>query len=1451
MSDIRFASERRFRTIGWFFLLSILVLAPRALAQTTTGNITGKVSDKDGKPLHNFRVWAKDGIGILTPGVETDNGIFLVTQLQAGYYKIVAKRIGESPSVTLPPMFIKPGETSTVRDPHIRLGLTWLTVRVEDVSHNPVSEAEVSLSCRSQKYQPLPIDAPLPTTRGIYVFAYLPDQGVKCTLSVYKQGHRTTCPDIDINFRRQANVGRRVTLDQAGNSCQEISKLGLGGEVIGLFGHRLQRQAVDNPSLFLLSYARAENGLFSRFQDARFAEGSPEFKQEKKLGESGKVAPVTVIGYAIDSANKSDLSDPSKDIAGLPNVQIKFTSQKGTFKTLTDRQGYYSFSNIPPGSYTIEASKQDFRPLSIEFEIKPNPEGIVTLQVALSRDNAHDSTLLQESNQVAEQTAPLVLFNATDASRIGNFNDQQIQALPLGSTTDMRTFDELALLIPGVAAPPYVPGARGPGIGFGIGTAGEFSVNGMRARSNNFSVDGSDNNDADVGVRRQGFVALVPQSLESIRAFEISTLLWDAELGHNFGSQVNAVSKSGESQYHAQAYLYFTDSRLNARSFFDYTGGASGGKDPFTRAQEGFTLGGPLLGTRIQFFTSFEHLNINALTEQHFSTPTTEERRFLGLPRFIVNVPQSAQPFYNRFKQFGVTSGATPLGQTILSIYPLPNNPIGPYGANTYTEILPANGEGSVLSGKVTSQLPKGLMLNARYNFTNDNRVLPSINRAIRSTVGSNAQSQNLSLILSGQVRPTISVQSRFSYGRTRLGFAEYPSSPFIFSASSDHSIETPIGTQPVSSSTGPIGELVIEPFSPVGVDAYSFPQGRVSNTFQSAGVVSWVITSHSLKFGADVRRVQLNSFQDRLYRPLVVYGNGFISGLPGSKKLDFLAQGVQMAALGVPSEILQTLTLQTPDSHIGLRANEFNLFLNDNWRIRRNLTLDYGLRYELNPVPREVNNRIEDALTLKDLPASGASFENPDRIKAFNVAIEAYKELLAGRGTIFKTNHGNFGPHVGLVWANARTAVRSGYGIYYDKILGAVVNQSRNIFPNEIPLDILPRFESFFNFFNLNNPSFVVFGKHTNLIKAGTLNQFGGGKEDFTGLIGELFVAEQVFGGESSSLAFTLPEKIFRTPYAQQWHLTVEHEIAHDYLVSAAYVGTKGTRLLRLTTPNLGPNLTPNISRVTNTFSPVLTFDPTLLLERNPRPDPRIGAYQVFSTSASSSYHALQIELRKRYAHRWSLTASYTWSHAIDDVSDVFPLGGAPILPQNSFDLRSERASANFDVRQRFSASMLWDLFQGHTKGIWRWLGGWRAASIFQANTGQPFTLNLPIDANLDGNLTDRPSTTQGLIFIQGHGPNRVSTTLPVSDFFVPGQNGVGRNTARGDSLIDWDISLNKAFRITERQNLDFRADFFNALNRANFGLPIRVIGTPGFGSSVDTVAPARTIQFALKYSF
>jgi hypothetical protein len=245
-----------------------------------------------------------------------------------------------------------------------------------------------------------------------------------------------------------------------------------------------------------------------------------------------------------------------------------------------------------------------------------------------------------------------------------------------------------------------------------------------------------------------------------------------------------------------------------------------------------------------------------------------------------------------------------------------------------------------------------------------------------------------------------------------------------------------------------------------------------------------------------------------------------------------------------------------------------------------------------------------------------------------------------------------------------------------------------------------------------------------------------------------------------------------------------------------------------------------------------------------------------VFENSAASSYHALQIEARKRYSQGFQFTASYTWSHAIDDVSDVFPIAGAPILAQDSLNLRAEKGNANFDVRQRLSGSLVWDLpFFRSSKGrLKRLAGGWQIASIFEIRTGQPFTLGVPFDANLDGNLTDRPLTTDGLAFFNGHGSRRVAVSpgRRVTDFFALTQAGyVGRNTVTGDGVINLDLATSKRFQLSERHALDFRAEFFNVMNRANFGLPIRVIGAPGFGSAVETATPARIIQFALKYSF
>lgn len=220
-------------------------------------------------------------------------------------------------------------------------------------------------------------------------------------------------------------------------------------------------------------------------------------------------------------------------------------------------------------------------------------------------------------------------------------------------------------------------------------------------------------------------------------------------------------------------------------------------------------------------------------------------------------------------------------------------------------------------------------------------------------------------------------------------------------------------------------------------------------------------------------------------------------------------------------------------------------------------------------------------------------------------------------------------------------------------------------------------------------------------------------------------------------------------------------------------------------------------------------------------------------------------------------MTLAYTWSHAIDEVSDFFDLAGAYNLPQDDLNLRFERGDANFDLRHRFVVSTLSNFplisrfnSTAGTKGVL--LGGWQISSIATLQTGQPFTVNTSFDVNLDGNLTDRLNTVNGLTIVDSRRQRLDLTASPTALLASAGQNGeVGRNTFRSSGIVNVDLSLIKNFRLKKEQVLAFRAEFFNLFNRTHFGIPVRILEAPSFGSSVDTSLNPRQVQFALKYIF
>ncbi|HKE03661.1 MAG TPA: carboxypeptidase-like regulatory domain-containing protein, partial [Blastocatellia bacterium] len=842
----------------------------------------------------------------------------------------------------------------------------------------------------------------------------------------------------------------------------------------------------------------------------------------------------------------------------LADVRVRVINEEtGNFRaTKTGANGWYKINLLPLGLYKVEATKEGFnlvRPAN-QMKIRLNETVTTAPDIVLGPEPPTPPPTVATSpappapapSPKPAATTPADdsgrLTNQIDPTRRANSDERMVSLLPL---TGVRSFDDLALQAAGVAPPPQVRGVAGPGIGAGIGTAGQFSVNGQRARANNFTVDGSDNNDEDVGVRRQGFVALVPQSVESIKEIQIVTHVWDAEHGRSAGSQVNAVSKSGTNRFHGQLYDFFNHSALNARNFFDYSAknapptrltalaidrfvdgqpvntrmmpvriddqevvlpNPSQGKDQFQRNQGGAALGFPIIRNKTFFFGSFERQDINARKETHFAVPTVEQRGFLnhGATGFVT-IDRT-----NNRKFFAPTFLA---GDSVFSLFPFPNNPVGPYGENTFTQVLPADAHGTLYSLKLDHNFrlfgPEIThTFTARYNSTDDERQVPAVGDAIFSGVAPKVRTHNLSLFLNSQLSPTMANQLRASYGRTRLTFTELRDSylrksrfvdnePFLLNAPGIANLSTPLFPLPfvkyqtrsetldTESNLASIGQLLVYPFSPVGLDVYLFPQARANNTAQVADTFSYFRTNHAFKFGFDIRRTQLNSFLNRNFRPQVVFGGSPdltarfqqspIPNISRDGPTPGFFSGADLASLGIPTGIFQSLAIGAPDSTIGLRFSQFNFFTNDNWRARRGLTLDYGARYELNTVPREVNSRIEKTFSLGGLPASDPSasvttalgatrviFDSQNLLNSFNATLGALRGALAGRDKIFETDRNNFGGHFGFAWdpfaANSnqagKTAIRGGVGAYYDLTLGSVVSQSRNVFPNFLPIN-------------------------------------------------------------------------------------------------------------------------------------------------------------------------------------------------------------------------------------------------------------------------------------------------------------------------------------------------------------------------------------------------------------
>jgi len=1109
------------------------------------------------------------------------------------------------------------------------------------------------------------------------------------------------------------------------------------------------------------------------------------------------LAPAIARGQAVSGSVRGRVIDERGN--SLAGVLVRFENLRSGFRyaTVTDAHGIYQVDFLLPSLYAITASKDGFQTGRIDRfqaevastkEIIPPPITLERLVPAATASAPAGSTV---RDQVETGTTELQFhISAETAAR-----------LPLRG---FRGFDELALLAPGVARPPETAGARGPGVGPGVGTAGSFSVHGSRARANDFTWDGADNTDQDVGTRRQGFLLPGPVATESVSAFELTTLLPSATAGRATGGTVNAVTRAGENRASGEAYAFGTGRPLAARDPFDTEGPGNPAHNPFARAQFGILGQAPIVSERMHAFASIERLRLSDVRDVHFAVPTTGDRA----------------------DAFARARVASPLGRDILlsGLVPLPNDPSGPRGANTLTRALDASGSGWIGAAKIDAQFPfagRLATVAVRFAGTSDVSRIPAVDEALSSELDATSSTANVASSLQMPLGDRAAFEGRASWGRSRVAFDEVPGSPQVFSS--------PAGL------TGPVGRLRLDPFSPVGVDPASFAQNRLGETTAFAGIFAVRRGEHDVRFGADLRLLRFAGRLDRSFRAEMEFSPGLSYNVG---KLPKSANGLVFAAIGLATNIYQALAT-SPDSYLDLRTHDVAVFVDDRWRVRAGLLVTLGLRYGYTSPPRSDGGVLERRLatTLSDV----RGYDPEDVLDAeFGIRYSAYERHLAGRTTIYEPDRNNFGPRIGVVWDPSRQgtiAVRGGYALVYDAPLGTVVTQSRNTFPAYVPLNF--GLSALFPDLLTRNPALLP----GPVVVPGTVNTLNGGPEDLPNVLGGLFFVYD------AALAFTLPERRLRSPYVHQWSAGIDGLLPGRSRASVRYVGTAGRKLTRLTLPNGGPSTTARYIPKGRWITP--RFFQSL------RPEPDLGAYEEFRSDASSTYHGLEVVAESSPLDGLEVRAAWTLSQASDDVSDVFATSGALPFGQDELDRsrrhRPERGRASFDVRHRFVGTAVY-------RPAWRWHGvldGTTFAGVVELSSGQPFTVTSSLDANLDGVLADRPVSAAGFDRIAS-GP-RVLAIAPGVDalsIVLPSGSDAGafrsldRNTFRGRGIATVDLAASKSFAIG-RHRLEFRVEVFNALNHPNYGLPIRVLEAPGFGASIATSVPSRTVQFGLRAGF
>ncbi|MGH9839865.1 MAG: TonB-dependent receptor domain-containing protein [Blastocatellia bacterium] len=1099
------------------------------------------------------------------------------------------------------------------------------------------------------------------------------------------------------------------------------------------------------------------------------------------------------------------VKNASNEVIPRAEVTITQTQTNKTVTVTTNGEGYYTSPPLPVGEYRVEVRMQGFRRAVLSnINLQIQQTAVVDVMLELGQ--------LTEAVEVTAQPPAL----ETTSSAIGKVVDnRRILELPLNT----RNVYSLIFLTPGVA------GSVGNNY-----NQQDYSINGARLRAMDTLIDGVT---ASFPTVNGGAGISTFPSVDAIQEFKVQGANYSAEFGRAQGSILNVVFKSGTNQFHGSAYEFLRNSVFDANNFFDNTRGQKLGS--FKRSQFGGHATGPIRKDKTFFMGSYEGLRSRSFATRVFSVPTLLERQgdFSQTRNQAGALVRIFNPFTTRASGTGFIRDQftdnkipanllDPVALNVLKYFPLPNQP---GAANTNANNYAASGSAALnldnWDVRIDHRFTDRQNFFARYSHRYTEDVpLTSFPQEIAIAEGRVIQenrARNIVMEHTYTLSPSMVLTTRAGFARTL----------FVFSNQG-------LGFKPSS--------LGLPASIDAAVDRQMFPRiapsGYVSlggndhrfNAFMSYPlIVSLTRTqgNHNFKYGFEGRMIRVNVWEARDAGSFS-FSAGMTQGPNPNAASSSAGNGFASFLLGTGSGG----TLIQAWKNVASQSFYFAGYVQDDWRVTPKLTLNLGVRYDFDTPRTERYNRM--------------NWFDPDAPSPLATRVPEFNRLTGGVVFVgvdgnsryqYDKDTNNLAPRLGLAYQfNSKTVVRAGYGHFF----GASPQQA---------LGTLGPFG-----FRLENPWVTSLNGITpfNLLR----NPYPQGFRQPPG------AADGLLTSVGANLQAPVRDTV--TPYSLQWNLNVQRELPGQITFEAAYVGTRGLQLSRngeggLSINQLDPKhmaLGSALNQlVPNPFFGIVTTgvlaNSTVSRAQLLRPFPQFTDIQpLFSSGASSNYHAMQLSFSKRFSHGLQLEGNYTWARNIEEGESH----------QDSYFIRGDRALAGIDLAHRFVVSYLWELPFGKGRkfgsgahpAVNAVIGGWQFNGITSFVSGTPLSLSANNTAGIFS-PTLRANNNGQSGKLDGPVHERLNKYFDTSVYSQPAPFTFGNVSAtlpdiRNDGIKNFDLSLFKEFQPLERMAVQFRVEALNAFNTPRFGGPNTSVTSTTFGQITSQANSPRQLQFGLK---